>query len=305
MASWLNFARKKSSEHPGLVGVSCDQQGLAIAYIIDGKIQHCNYIAPGELAAYVTEHGLKDHICSYVLDRSEYTFTTIEYPNLPASESQDAIRCLISDLIDYPVEQAICDSFPLPIKRARDDVRLGYVAAIKESLMYQKNKFINKSGLKLRYLDIPEMLMLNLANLVAEISKGCVFITMHSTWVTLVFCNTNIIHYARSIEIKLDELQAMNSGVLEDLALQIQRSQDHCTSLFRQVIANVVILAPSELATAETGEKLSNALGMPVHRLDLNMQLKSDQPIPAAEQDKCLMAVGAALREIDKHNAAN
>ena len=78
--------------------------------------------------------GLNDTVCNLVLAPELYSVSLIEPPPVEDEELREAVRWRIQDNIDYPVDQAALDVFPLPESASRDKSMVFVVALQMEML---------------------------------------------------------------------------------------------------------------------------------------------------------------------------
>lgn len=298
----------------GLVAVHETALGISMAYAApkaDPKeliIKAYNYQPTPEveqrqaaLGKFVLDHGLEGAACSYVLPINDYTLTLSDAPNVAAEEVSQAMRWLMRDVVNYPIEDALIDAFELPLPRARDNVKMAYGIAIRKTLIPRIEKLIRDAQLSLKSIDIPELALRNVVSYHPEDAKGCAFIQLYPTGGKLIISRGGMIYITRTIELKLEALNGEISGnidskVVDQLALEIQRSFDYLSSVFRQTMANSIVLAPTLINTQELQITLKNALGMEVYKDNISETISFEQPISEIDQANCLLAIGGALR---------
>ena len=104
--------------------------------------------------------------CNWVLSQEDYRLLLIDPPDVPAAEYQTAARWLIKDMIDFPLEDAAVDTFPL--MDISEKPKKLYLVAARISFLKSMADSIHASGLQLIAIDIHEMAMRNLVSLFAE-----------------------------------------------------------------------------------------------------------------------------------------
>ena len=308
---FINLLGKKKETiiYSDIVGVYADHHGIAMAHVDANEpksitVKSYQYIETSDpqtqkqaLAKYVQINNLFNHPCSYVLTNNNYNMSVIETPQVESGEITKATRWLIKDFIDYPPEEAVVDSFALPLKRASDNKNISYAVIMRASLMQEIKTFVNESGLKLKYIDVGELCSRNLVMLHPENQRGSLFIKLNNSGGQVIISRKNEIFVSRRIDLKLNNLQESEEA-LDTLALDIQRSMDYCSSLFRQSLVSSIILAPAEIDLDKIQIILNDSLGMPIHRLDLIGLMKFNKEISIKEQSQCLFAIGAGLRNL-------
>jgi len=312
--SWLPWVgRKKQVKRKGLIGVNVSPKGIAMAYLGSGnegngipKIEAYSYVPTEEflpaLRRFVFENDLEGVACNYVLPGPDYTLTLIDTPNVAPNEVKRAMQWLVREMINFPIEEAAMDSFAVPIPRARDNAKLSYVTVIRRTVIPAIEALIKPTGLSLQYVDIPELALRNLVSRYPEEVRGLAFIQLYPLGGRLIICKGGNVFSARFFDIRLDILQNPPAGtdvapILEQLALEVQRSLDYFTSTFRQVLVSSLLLAPSVFDNEMIKQALQNALGTKTNCLDLNEILRFETPMSKEDQTRCLLAIGGALRD--------
>lgn len=313
MFKFWDFKSEKQNE--GLVGIHITQTGIAMAYVLSESatiphIQGQKYQNSTDFATvlgdFVKTNDLNHATANYVIPSPEITLTLVDTPNVPREEMNNAMQWLVREIINYPITEAVLDSFEVPIARARDNTRMSYVAIMRKILIPKIETLVKSSGLTLKYIDIPELVLRNIACLHPEEPKGILFVYLTPTGGKLILCKEGKVYIARSIELKLDSLKndvfESNEAkmTIEQLSLEIQRSLDYSASLFRLSIANSLLLAPTVLNPTLIQENLKSALGLNVNILDLNEVLSFETSPDFIEQANCLLAIASVLRNREK-----
>ena len=305
--SWMEKKRKRE----GMIGIIESAASLNLVY---GVLQreklvvkaHQRVVAPtlssrqAALKQFVIMHDLLGVETTYVLNPVEYHLTLLEEPLVAKEEVSQAIRWLLKDSINYPIENAIVESFEVPYPRAKDNSKMVYAVAMNKNIVVKVEALVNPSGATLKYIDIPELALCNLINENKEMSKGCVFVQLEAYGGKIILCRHEEICIARSIDLKLKNLgenKEDDNALLETLALEIQRSFDYLNSVFRQSVQNVIVLAPSSLDNTLIKTSLSSALGAEVSLLNLEELVSFETPLSEAENKESLLAIGAILRQ--------
>lgn len=189
LKNWKSWIKKEKKVHrPGLVGIHPTPQGIAIAYLDPLRSQEKPYIEAysyqmtedlsSAIRRFVVEHALEDVDCCYVLPSSDYTLTMVDTPNVAQTEKNSALQWLVREVINFPIEDALLDSFELPLPRSHDNVRLTYVIVVRRSIVPHTENLIHSSGLTLKYIDIPELMLRNIAFHHPEEAKGLVVLQL-------------------------------------------------------------------------------------------------------------------------------
>jgi len=327
-----NFKKKdKKQANKGLVGVqlvSGEKSGIAMAYVAEPNAPRKKIDAyafeEGKTAAdyqkaltqFVNTHNLQGVLCSYVLAPTDYTLTLMDSPHVEQKEMAQAMRWLVQEVINFPIDEAIIDTIELPLPRARDNNKMLYTVVMRRTLIPNIEQLINPSGLILTYIDIPEMALNNISKLSVESAesvekqKGTIFVYLNSEGGNLILCREGLLYITRALTQPLKTLESPEKNVeserhLENLVVEIQRLLDYFINLFRQVLFDRVIIAPTTLNPELIRDGFQKRLGMDIQSLDLKkfMDIDSKQSPPMAA--KCLLALGAALRTEESHETTS
>jgi len=310
---WSFSRRTKIGHRPGIVGVTETPTSIAIAYAnaqeskpkVQVIFQAADTLADKQaiLKKFVAENQLQGVLCSYVLSSGDYSLNLVDAPLVAKEEIPRAMRWVVRDLINFPVEEAVIDIFEVPFPRVRDNVRMIYAAVMRKPVVDKIEALINPSGLSVAFIDIPELVLRNILVRNPQKLKGCVFVYLGDKGGKLILCRDEQICIARSFELKLEALgqdPVQNNKILESLALEIQRSFDYMNSVFRQNIPNVIVMAPTVLDKNSLEVSLKSNLGAEVYSLKLSEQLTLSNPMTESDEVNSLLAIGATLRTEEK-----
>ena len=303
-----------------LIGISIEEHNIAMVHLHGNEIGNLvvkvhSSVQSGDAATqkkallhFVEKHQLQGFPCCCVLASNTYTPGLIEAPKVQPSEVNEAVRWAIKDLIDYSTEHAVVAAFELPLVRASDNVKMSYAVVVHDHIINELTDLITAVGLQLRYIDIQELCLRNLAMLHPENRKGSLFLRMSKQGGHIVVTHKDELFISRKMELSLQKYLVTeeylrqdaiaDDEVLDNLALDVQRSMDYCSSMFRHCPANTIILSPSEIDVTAVATYLEKHLGMPTFKLDLNEHIWFEQQITAEVQKNCLMAIGAGLHNI-------
>jgi MSHA biogenesis protein MshI len=295
----------------GFVGVYETPQSLSVAYgVSDGsvltiKAQFFQSLSLGDtgikkaaLERFVKMNHLEGVSCTYVLGPGEYNLYLVESPAVPIQERSQAVSWLVRDLVNFPIEEAVIDTFELPFARARDNLNMLYAVVMRKSQMTGIEQFVNESGLFLTHIDIPELVLKNIMNLDAHYQEGCAVIQMHAQGGRLILLQNNSICMIRSFDLSLDDLVSPTGATaLESLCLEIQRSFDYVNSMFRKNINNTVVLAKTSVDISMIQAAIKNTLGFEVNIFDFSENIKAEKRLSDEERVECIFAIGALLKD--------
>lgn len=321
MAWWRRFGRAPSRE--GVVGLELGETGVALAHRV-GPMEAPRIAAwafrPCEagaelgdlLASAVRDHGLAGTRCRVVLPPGRYGLRLVDAPDVEPEEVAAAAHWLVKDLIDFPLEEAVVDHFPLPAQPGRPS-RM-YVVTTREEVVREMAEATEAAGLALEVVDVAELALRNLAARLPEDGAGQALLRLGRRGGLLTMSQGGQLYLARGVETGSEALAApapfegdalvLGSRGEEEaaneafdlLVLEIQRSLDYYESSLGQPPIPHLAVAPLVEPVPGLLPYLEKHLSASVRSLDLGELLTPDAAAEAEGVDAhCLMAVGAAL----------
>lgn len=308
----LEHLQQKPAAHSGIFCFNVQPDGIRCAYIRDNntkpELQWCEFIANTNLKNTETLlHGLLEKYklegvaCSWILSPSDYKIFTVEALPVPAQELSAALRWRIKDLINFPLDDALIDFFPIVAPGAGKADNLNVVVCRKADLQ-TKLQLFQQSGLNIQVIDIPELALRNITHLFAEDAQGTMLFWLKPTNSQIIFTRQNRLYLERTVSQSLMPLCAPNleqltpdlEKMLDNLCLELQRSMDYYRSQLRQTL-------PASFFITTTHSKILNYLAerltaKPV-TLPLSSVLPCKQTITNTLLTDCLAVIGGALRK--------
>ena len=326
----------------GMVALSPLADGIAMAHIIGSKpgeifLQSHRFSATTEQALqlqavqdYVDEYQLLDLPCSYVLPFEKYVIGMIAAPAGDWLSQQAQVRQAVQDFVDYPVNEAVIDCFQLPFKRTDDNQNVAYAVIAHADTINAAAEFVQETGLLLRYIDIAELSLRNIAMLQPDCAAGAVLLRLYNNGGHIVLMRDNSILMTRRIDVAVADLlaelaaattagpiaatekanatpahttvgqaggTAASLPLLEALTLDLQRSIDYCSSMFHQPAINSVLLAQTGSQLDILQKNLARELNATILPLNLAELLQYSPAFESAAEAQCMLAIGAALRQ--------
>ena len=301
---------RKISRNGDLIGFSRSNAGVAIAQALPKpgskpRLAFCDFI-PGEvsngqhlLSQGCRHRGVSSCHAVCVLEMGCYQLLQVTPPEVPPDELCEAIRWQIGDLIDYPPEEAVIDIFHIPRGNQREKSSTVYVVVARQDLVADRVALMRGARLKIRAIDIPELALCNLVNQLPDTGRGVGCLYFDDDAGLIILSNGSKLCLARNLPFGTNKLKG-EAGHLEPIvdaiALEIQRSFDFYERNFAQVSVGALFVAPQEFEIDNLLDSLHDSLGIDVATLDLEQILECPDPLPA-HAGRCLLAIGAALRE--------
>ena len=203
--------------------------------------------------------------CNLVLAPELYSTQLIERPNVADDELIEAVRWKLKDQIDFPVEHAALDVFPLPESAGRHQDMV-FAVCLPQDMLRGLVEAVDKVGLGITSIDISELALRNL-------SWHCFPMADQSVALLRLTSNSGLINVCRSEDLFLSRRL---SGVPTDLSdaawlefrdqllLQVQRSLDYYQSAMGQPECNMLMVACTDGWTQKVCDYLAEMLPMPV-----------------------------------------
>lgn len=287
------------------------KNSLKLLEIIPYKI---NEGISGVLTAAVKKYRLEGVNCSWVLHHSNYQLLQLDALPVTGAEFQAAIRWKIKSLLPFPIEDAVIDSFSLPIQKTHEPHKMMMVTAARVSYLQTFSAKIIQSGLKLTTIDIPELALRNITALYENDEKATALIYLERARGQLIITYKKVLYFQRLIEFGLESIKETEKGggqdeanvQLDKIALELQRSFDYYQTQWRQPPISRIFLATVESSSLPIISYLSQHLSMAIQPLDIHEMLASQFNLSIEMQGRFLPVIGGVLRDEDlDHAAAN
>jgi MSHA biogenesis protein MshI len=323
---------KKRVHINGKAGIELREDGISLARsapAIDGqppRLTLCRFTPydTGEEPAALLQKLSKEQTleathCISIAPQASFSLLLVESPEVDASELKAAVRWRIKELIDFHIDDAIIDVFDIPGQKERGRAKLMYVVASRTSTVQQHIDLLESNGLNLAVIDIPELVLRNIAALLPEDKSGVATLYIGRNHGMLTITRDRTLYLSRRIDLGLTQLiERLNTppaedefvldeqeppmppplkSALDNIVLEIQRSLDYYESHFSLPPVGGLVMAPMEENIPGMMGYLGGSLGVPVRMLDLNALVECDETLTDQLQSQCLFAIGAALRE--------
>ncbi len=290
------------------IGVDFGTAGVAFAHIQRPATQepylvNCDYI-PAEtgieladlLRTRLLKLGLLGVPCNLVMSPGSYQLILGEAPKVPAEELAEALRWRIKDLVQFPIAEAVVDAFLLPEDSARGTSRMAYTVASQRKNIEAVVATTKATGLQLKNIDIPELVLRNLAEACCDTKRGVAIVKLHQGGGSLQIIRDGNLYLSRQFSL------SYNAGLLDDLpgdalVLELQRSLDYFERQMRQVPPSHIYLCGENVTADKLTPDIRNALAVTINLLDLKSGLQVANAIPDHILPLSLCAIGAALRQ--------
>lgn len=249
------------------------------------------------LGDWVERHGAAGARAVGVLARGEYQVLSIEAPPVEAAELRQAVGWSIRDLIDFPLAEAVIDTFDMP-EPARRGRRTMYVVVARRKTVAARVEQIERAGLTVAAIDIPELAQREVSDRL-DVDGGHALLALDDRQGLLTVFREGEHYLARALDIGRTTLAERGDAASSDLVLEVQRSFDYYESALSQPPLGSLLLFPAdettEIARAAVAEQLP---GIGCRAIDMSdiVDIAGEPPATGAAG---LHALGAALRAAD------
>ncbi len=306
------WQKNKTASHTGQIGISLSQDGLAFACVEqDAQAKHLTHqghiSGPRDeqktlLKESITQLNLQGMKAQVVLFEKDYQIFLLEQPQVPENEKSKAIRWLIAEHIDFPIEQAVVDYIEVPQKAHRDSVKMLYVVVTKKSKIDETISWINAAGLRVTSIDICQSALRQIALNLENAEEGQALLHLEEEKSHLIIFKNKTLYMMRDLDLGLKMLSAIaddNSteslSIYQDLSIEIQRSFDYCASNLQSANVSRLVITPLKDKKPQLLSNLSNILGLPVREINYS-EFLNIQPQHLSQKDELsAFAIGAAL----------
>ncbi len=219
--------------------------------------------------------------CYWLLSRKLYKTLNIKPPQVPKSELDDAIKWLIKDQIEHPLEDVLTSHY-FPYSQEQDPAKLTAVVT-ERSLIENLIELTNDSGLNLISIGIDELAAANLfATLLTDTKQSnekiVGFIDQDQQGLIYNFYVDHALAFTRHIKKRFFPTESPQEFSLENdnfeqqqdqFLLETQRTLDYCVSqVFRKPVDSLVLDGSKTKSTALI-KALEQVTELSVNRIDL------------------------------------
>ena len=338
---WRRFKKGAAGENRS--GLSIDDAGVAFASARRSKHDTIRLSASmfagdatnakraHKLAAQMDRVNARGSKITSVLPDNCYQVLLIEVPNVPDDEINAAARWQIKDVLDFPVDDTVVEFFKLPQQSTAHGKSMGYAVAARRNTVQEHIQLIQRAGLSLDVIDIPEMCTRNIATLLPQDAYGVAFLHFTQHHGILTVTRKGVLYLIRRIEKGHGAINAATTGefavadlestseldilrspddddgqaafsddlnrsqLVSAIVQEVQRSLDFYDSHYNNEPLTELVLSPGS-NIGGLAKSLNDHLGLAVSSLNLNRLFEMQSELSSQEQGACLLAIGAALR---------
>jgi len=258
------------------------------------------------------EHQLQRTTLRVVLCPGQYDLLQTEAPPVADDELARALRWSIRELLDYPADDALIETFELPRHSVPGQPRLLSVVAARKAQITALLGELADAGLEPASIDIAELALRNLATACAGRSGGeaelapaiaSLFLLPQQTCVEIT--RQRLLLFTRQIAVAGEPLLHAAAGDAgrkqsrcEAICLELQRSLDHFERHSGLGGVRRLQLFHGAGDSRTLAARASEQLNIEVQRADLAELLPGAKALDPALLGACLPAIGGALRDL-------
>jgi MSHA biogenesis protein MshI len=274
------------------------------------KLSACDFVPQSDgLARHMGRLAIKKAWHTGVIAGSDYRLLQLDAPQVPTDEMDAAVRWRIKDFIEFPLDQAQVDSFPIPGRTEQDPVRSVYATVAKKEVVKNYLKQMQGAGMHPTRINIRELALRNLTRFMPENEKGLALLHLDDKSGSISIFRDGLLYLTRQIDLGSTQMNAalpesMESDLpqelrdqLDAIVLELQRSLDFYESQYAKPPVAGVVVTPLAHPVPQLIPYLTANLGVTARAFDLSSVCEVNGPIPDDIQARCIVAAGAALGE--------
>jgi MSHA biogenesis protein MshI len=200
------------------------------------------------LSRAVSDLGVKGCRASVTLPVGGYHLVQIERPPVDAAELIDAARWRIKGQLDYPVEDAVIQTFEVPHSESQRTPLIHVVAAPNRTIR-ELTAVVKRAGLVPSKVTIVELAVRDLASRVAEQDEPVATVFLNSRQGVIQVTHGGELYLTRRVEYGLSSAlpsDPMATGIHLTLPLELRRTVDYFESHFGLGSIRRVLAAPND-----------------------------------------------------------
>jgi MSHA biogenesis protein MshI len=248
---------------------------------------------------------LQGRVSHLILPLNSYQTMQLDLPDVPLSETRQAVRWQIGERIDYPAEQAMIDIYQIP-PFAGERRAQSYAVAARRQALREHVDTIGAAGLCLQSIDIPEFALRNICELFADDPRGVALLLLLEQSGLFVVVREGVLYLSRQLSIGMNSLLAYDPedsaimSMFDTIVLDIQRSFDFCESSFQLPAVSRLLVAQTQQELPALVNYLRDYLTTPVEPLRLDDVMDVPAQMDQLDMNQQLLAIGGALRQGEK-----
>lgn len=252
---------------------------------------------PLVLSGFVEKSNLNKIPTYWLLSPGDYQLFMIDSLPVPKDEIRAALSWRLRSLLSYPIDEAAIDFFMIPAKKSAPEHPMISAVAARKNQLSKTIDMLEKSGLPLMVIDVPELALKNLSSLNEDDEKCTAFIYFTPDSVLLNISREKTLYFTRRIQLPQ---QVRHEELYGNISLEIMRYFDYFQSQWRHPSPTRIYLYAKHANAPEIAEALSKNLMTTVDIFSLEALLP-DKKARELIETRYLLTFGSALREGYQH----
>ncbi|MEM7293100.1 MAG: hypothetical protein AAF420_06865, partial [Pseudomonadota bacterium] len=232
-------------------------------------------------------------------------------PNVNPEEMKSALRWKVKDLIDFHIDDATIDVFPMPASARSGSAPMINAVVARTSLIQQRVDLLHSLDIEPEAIDITELALHNITRTTLEqdsVPIAAMYLLPDNVYIEV--SDPGALYLSRNIAASLDQLSEMpvaddngwqttdydSTSNAEMLSLEMQRSMDYFESHYGKGPANDMRMFQSIGEDNQFIDALGRDLPFRVRKESLSEAIPGVGNINTADLTHYLPAIGAALR---------
>lgn len=297
-------------------GICWDDSGVGIARLSDmrgekPKLESCFWQGwPEEadldrhqhLRKLMEEHGLLKVPFNCCLQIEDYDLFPNDAADVTPSEMAAAMKWVVRDRLDFGLDEAVVDCFPIPDPLRMSTDRKVYVIATRKAVVQRYLDAGRRARMNIRAIEVVELALNNVAALLPEINKGVALLYYPPTGEagSLIVAKEDKLYLARRINAINRDAQDLGLDPTENIAAEVQRSLDYVEADFIQSPISALYVAVMPELEGILRDGVAMRMNIRTKMLRLGALFDSGTNLDQESVHRCLPALGEALRPLDE-----
>ncbi len=232
----------------------------------------------------VSGHGVAK-ACNLVLAPEMYNLSLVDRPEVPDEDLREAVRWLLQDQVDYPMEDASLDVFELPRSASRERPMV-FAVSMQGDFLRSLVREIDAAGLTVASVDVTELAVRNLVwRQFPHPDQSVAMLRLTANSGLMSISRGDELYLARRISGVPEKFAEPTwESFRERLLLQVQRSIDYYESAMNQPHCNMLVVACTDDWSERVTSYLAEMLPIPIRTIsemlagELDLTLYNPEP---------------------------
>ncbi len=241
-------------------------------------------------------YDLKTLPVSWVLTSPEFKLLQIDKIDVPLHELSNAARWKVKDLIDYPVNEAAIDVFPIPPHGPGGHRKILSVVVTKKSHLQKGNDLFSSCGVHLNAIDISSLALMNVVKLLKNIPSEIALFHVSNSSCSVLLCSNKDLYMVHRVQIPVERLESDAKRISSVLATELRRVYDYFIKQLGFPEPTALYFTPSIHSTKNLQEELSQDFSGEIKDIDITEIIDIKCDLTPALRTHAFLAIGGALR---------